>query len=207
MAPAHPSGRRNPTSTSTPSTPTPPRTSQPTSTSTSVSWVCTSADIGGLQTEEVSDAAWRTVGALHDERSGQRLRKHCADSKSGRPCVCPLRSPGPSPGSPERSGALPGVPSASGASPAAPPARNVKPLPGSRTFGLTGRGLPLAVRGRPSGSPPRRARNAAIPRGSWSLLRWRRPRRRGCRDRRTCWCPRAVPSRRNCLRLLSSRPG
>jgi 8-oxo-dGTP pyrophosphatase MutT (NUDIX family) len=33
----------------------------------------TTADIGGLQTEEVSDAAWRTVGALHDERLRQRV--------------------------------------------------------------------------------------------------------------------------------------
>lgn len=33
----------------------------------------TTADIGELQAEEVSDAAWRTVGALHDERLGQRV--------------------------------------------------------------------------------------------------------------------------------------
>ncbi|WP_328443399.1 NUDIX domain-containing protein [Streptomyces sp. NBC_00386] len=33
----------------------------------------TIADIGELQTEEVSDAAWRTVGALHDEKLRQRV--------------------------------------------------------------------------------------------------------------------------------------
>ncbi|MER8087262.1 NUDIX hydrolase [Streptomyces sp. NPDC087532] len=33
----------------------------------------TTADIGELQAEEVSDAAWQTVGALHDERLGQRV--------------------------------------------------------------------------------------------------------------------------------------
>ncbi|MFE5851739.1 NUDIX hydrolase [Streptomyces sp. NPDC056500] len=33
----------------------------------------TAADIGELQAEEVSDAAWRTVGALHDERLGRRV--------------------------------------------------------------------------------------------------------------------------------------
>ncbi|MFF8954154.1 NUDIX hydrolase [Streptomyces sp. NPDC014894] len=33
----------------------------------------TAADIGELQAEEVSDAVWRTVGALHDERLGQRV--------------------------------------------------------------------------------------------------------------------------------------
>ncbi|MFJ2214757.1 NUDIX domain-containing protein [Streptomyces sp. NPDC101062] len=33
----------------------------------------TTADIGELQAEEVSDAAWRTVGTLHDERLSQRV--------------------------------------------------------------------------------------------------------------------------------------
>lgn len=33
----------------------------------------TTADIGELQTEEVSDAAWRTVGALHDGMLRQRV--------------------------------------------------------------------------------------------------------------------------------------
>ncbi|WP_202232758.1 NUDIX hydrolase [Actinacidiphila reveromycinica] len=33
----------------------------------------TTADIGELQAEEVSGAAWRTVNTLHDERLGQRV--------------------------------------------------------------------------------------------------------------------------------------
>lgn len=33
----------------------------------------TNADIGNLQTEEVSDAAWREVNSLHDERLKQRI--------------------------------------------------------------------------------------------------------------------------------------
>ncbi|WP_394426224.1 NUDIX hydrolase [Streptomyces sp. SGAir0957] len=33
----------------------------------------TTADIGELQTEEVSDAAWQTVGTLHDEAVRQRV--------------------------------------------------------------------------------------------------------------------------------------
>ncbi|MGB8939066.1 MAG: NUDIX domain-containing protein [Streptomyces sp.] len=33
----------------------------------------TAADIGDLQTEEVSDAAWREVESLHDERLKQRV--------------------------------------------------------------------------------------------------------------------------------------
>ncbi|MEU3602208.1 NUDIX domain-containing protein [Streptomyces sp. NPDC006798] len=33
----------------------------------------TTADIGEPQAEEVSDAAWRTVGALHDEMSRERV--------------------------------------------------------------------------------------------------------------------------------------
>ncbi|MCM2388142.1 hypothetical protein [Streptomyces albipurpureus] len=33
----------------------------------------TTADIGEPQTEEVSDAAWQTVGALHDEWLSRRV--------------------------------------------------------------------------------------------------------------------------------------
>lgn len=36
----------------------------------------TTADIGELQAEEVSDAAWRAVGALHDQRLSQRVTQH-----------------------------------------------------------------------------------------------------------------------------------
>ncbi|MEU6019268.1 NUDIX hydrolase [Streptomyces sp. NPDC047515] len=60
------------TSTSTPSTPTPPRTSPPTSFDFRFLFR-TTADIGGLQTEEVSDAAWRHVDEITDPKLRDRI--------------------------------------------------------------------------------------------------------------------------------------